>query len=161
MKQRTPFTNHALERIAERYDVRLTKKQQLAFGKIFSNPRFTIKLTNNRLACYFERKWYLLAVSTYKMPTNMESTRTESLFIVQTSLRLEDANEDDKLVLRHSEQYRQINNDSFRVMSQSKILEPPHREKIVVEFPKPDEEDLAHDVIQSADRILKSICTDK
>ena len=35
-------------------------------------------------------------LSTYKMPTNMESTRTESLFIVQTFLRLEDANEDDK-----------------------------------------------------------------
>ena len=155
MKFKSPFTHHAIERILERYGTRFTKQRQLAFVRTLHNPKFTIPLTNNRLACYFEGKWYLLVCSQSPRPQS-------SIIAIQTFLRLEDANENDKLVLRHSEQYRQINNDSFHVMSiQPKFVEPPHRKKIVVEFPKPDEEDLAHDVIQSADRILKSICTDK
>ena len=156
MKQRAPFTNHALERIAERYDVRLTKKQQLAFGKILSNPRFTIKLINNRLACYFERKWYLLAVSTYKMPTNMETS-----YVVQTFLRLEDATEDDRLILHHNERYIKINDDAFNVLaiSQPKLTDLPYKK--LVELPSLTEDEVPIDQFQSADHMLKRYCDDK
>ena len=154
MKQRTPFTNHALERIAERYDVRLTKKQQLAFGKILSNPRFTVRLTNNRLACYFERKWYLLVCSQSPHPQS-------SIIAIQTFLRLEDANEDDKLVLRHSDRYIKINDDAFGVLSMSERKSIDRPCKKLIELSELTDSELPHDQIKSADRILKSICTDK
>ena len=91
MKFKSPFTHHALERILERYDARFTKQRQLAFVRTLQNPKFTIPLTDNRKACYFEGKWYLLVCSQSPRPQS-------SIIAIQTFLRLEDANEDDKLV---------------------------------------------------------------
>ena len=39
----SPFAHHALERACERYGIRLTKKQQLAFGRTLSNPKYTMQ----------------------------------------------------------------------------------------------------------------------
>lgn len=162
MKRRnSPFAHHALERICERYDICLTKRQQQAFAQRLRNPKFTIRLTKNRLACYFENQWYLLAVSTYKMPSNTKSSYAEPSFTVQTFLRLEDANDDDKLILRHNERYIKINNDAFRVLpgSQRNFFELPNQDRVQVGLPDlTDEDDLPQEEFQAANRILKSIC---
>lgn len=160
MKRKSPFAYHALERVCERYGIRLTKRQQQAFAQRLRNPKFTIRLTKNRLACYFEGRWYLLAVSVYRMPTSTKFSDTEPSYTVQTFLRLEDANDDDKLILRHNERYIKINNDAFRVLpgSRSNPVEPPNQDRIHVELPDLTEDDLPQEEIQAVDSVLKSIC---
>ena len=154
MKFKSPFTHHAIERILERYGTRFTKQRQLAFVRTLHNPKFTIPLTNNRLACYFEGKWYLLVCSQSPRPQS-------SIIAIQTFLRLEDANEDDKLILRHNDQYIKINDDTFGVlaMSQPKPIDLPYKK--LVELPGLSDDEIPIDQIQSADRMLKTICTDK
>jgi len=154
MKFKSPFTHHALERILERYGTRFTKQRQLAFVRTLQNPKFTIPLTDNRRACYFEGKWYLLVCSQSPRPLS-------SIIAIQTFLRLEDANEDDKLVLRHSDRYIKINDDAFGVLSMSERKSIDRPCKKLVELSELSDSELPHDQIKSADRILKSICTDK
>jgi len=158
MKRKTPFAHHAIERVCERYGVLFSKKQQLAFGRTLSNPKYTIRLTRNRMACYFEGKWYLLACTA--LPTH-----TMPSYTVQTFLRLEDATEDDKQILQYNERYLKINNDAFHVLpvSQSRTTEPPPQVKRTVELPATvlTGDELPHDEIQSAERILKSLCDGK
>ena len=154
MKFKSPFTHHALERILERYGIRFTKQRQLAFVRTLHNPKFTIPLTDNRKACYFEGRWYLLVCSQSLRPQS-------SIIAIQTFLRLEDANEDDKLVLRHSDRYIKINDDAFSVLSMSERKSIDRPCKKLVELPELTDSELPHDQIKSADRILKSICTDK
>ena len=166
-KAKTPFAHHALQRVCERYGVRLTKKQQLAFGRILSSPKHTIPLTRNRVACYFEGKWYLLACN---VPIRMMPTRTERpctmlpcKVTVQTFLRLEDATDDDKQILRHDKRYLKINNDAFHVLSVPlKSIEPlPPRNKKTVELPDLTDDELPNDEIQSADDELNTLCDEK
>lgn len=161
MKRKTPFAHHALERVCERYGVRLTRKQQLAFGRMLSNPKYTISLTNNRLACYFEGNWYLLAytASLHKTPT---STGNNPMTVL-TFLRLEDASEDDKWILCHDKRYLKINNDAFHVLSVSsqKPIELPPQSQKSVELPDLTDEEMPHDEIRSAENILKAYCDRK
>ena len=149
MKRKTLFTHHALERVCERYGARFSKKQQLAFERILSNPKFTIPLTGNRLACYFEGKWYLLACNT---PTGT----------LRTFLRPEDASEEEKYILSHDARYLKINNDAFRVlpMPQRKSTELPPQVKRMIPLPTDSltEDELQHDEIQWTESILKKIC---
>ena len=150
MKRKTPFAHHALERVCERYGVRFSKKQKQAFGRMLSHPKYAIPLTRNRLACYFEGKWYLLVC-------------TASRYTVQTFLRPEDANEDDKLILRHDERYLKINNDAFHVLSTSPLKTtalPPQRKR-KVKLPGLTENELPHDEIQSAESMLNTFCNEK
>ena len=159
-KARSPFAHHALERIFERYGVRLTGKQQQAFGRTLANPKHTIPLTRNRLACYFQGRWYLLACTG---PTSAEPLRSMPSYTVQTFLRLEDANDDDKQILRHDERYLKINNDAFHVLSAShlKLTDPPPRTKKTVELPDLTENELPRDEIQSAESMLNTFCDEK
>ena len=160
-KAKTPFAHHALERACERYGICLTKKQQLAFGRMLSNPKYTIRLTRNRLACYFEGKWYLLACA---VPTYSEPSSTMPLYTVQTFLRPEDATEEDKQILRHNERYLKINNDAFHVLPVShKMTESSPQVKRMVELPADvlTGDELPHDEIQSAESILKTLCDKK
>ena len=171
MKRKTPFANHALDRVCERCGIRLTKKQQQAFGRMLSNPKHTIPLTRNRLACYFEGKWYLLACNApiRTMPTctelpNVIQSRTMPRYTVQTFLRLEDASDDDKQILRHDKRYLKINNDAFHVLSAShgKLTEPlPPRNKRTVELPDVADDELPSDEIQSAEGMLNALCGGK
>ena len=150
MKRKTPFAHHALERVCERYGVRFSKKQKQAFGRMLTHPKYAIPLTRNRLACYFEGKWYLLVC-------------TASRYTVQTFLRPEDANEDDKLILRHDERYRKINNDAFHVLSASPLKTtalPPQRKR-KVKLPGLTSDELPYDEIQSAESMLNTFCDEK
>ena len=157
-KARTPFAHHALERVYERYGVRLTGKQQQAFGRTLSNPKHTIPLTRNRLACYFQGRWYLLACTG---PTSDKPSQTMPSYTVQTFLRLEDANEDDKQILRLDARYLKINNDAFHVLSAlHKPAEPP-RTKRTVELPDLSENELPQDEIRSAESMLNTFCDEK
>ncbi|MCL2622971.1 MAG: hypothetical protein FWD31_04815 [Planctomycetaceae bacterium] len=161
MKRKTPFAHHALERVCERYGVRFTKKQKQAFGRMLTHPKYAIPLTRNRLACYFEGKWYLLVC-------------TASRYTVQTFLRPEDANEDDKLILRHDERYLKINNDAFHVLSASPLKTtglPPQRkgsgfaatrnQARKLQLPGLTEDELPHDEIQSAESMLNTFCDER
>ena len=183
MKRKTPFARHALERVCERYGIRLTRKQQLAFGRMLSNPKHAIPLTRNRLACYFQGKWYLLACSgplrttstrlmrTRTEPAHATSSRTMPSTMppcpvtVQTFLRLEDATDDDKLILMHDERYLKTNNDAFHVLSAShnKFTEPlPPRGKITIELPDDlTDDELPGDEIQTAESMLNTCCDEK
>ena len=165
MKRKTPFAHHALERVCERYGVRLTGKQQQAFGRTLSNPKHTIPLTRNRLACYFEGRWYLLVCTS---PINAVPLRTMPSCTVQTFLRLEDASDDDKRILRHDERYRRINNDAFHVLSVSPskttgrlFLMKKLQVKKTVELPGLTEDELPHDEIRSAESMLNTYCDEK
>ena len=160
MKRKTPFAHHALERVCERYGIRLTKKRQQAFGRMLSHPMHTIPLTRNRLACYFEGKWYLVACTA---PTNAVPSRTMPSYTVQTFLRLEDANDDDKRILRHDKRYLKINNDAFHVLSasQSKTTELLLQVKRTIELPDLTEDELPHNEIQSAVNMLNTYCDEK
>ena len=150
MKRKTPFAHHALERVCERYGVRFSKKQKQAFGRMLTHPKYAIPLTRNRLACYFEGKWYLLVC-------------TASRYTVQTFLRPEDANEDDKLILRHDERYLKINNDAFHVLSAPplKTTGLPTQVKRTVQLPGLTENELPLDEIQSAESMLNNFCDEK
>jgi len=150
MKRTTPFAHHALERVCERYGVRFSQKQKQAFGRMLSHPKYAIPLTRNRLACYFEGKWYLLVCTT-------------SRYTVQTFLRPEDANENDKHILRHDERYLKINNDAFHVLSAPplKTTELPFQRKKKVNLPGLTESELPHDEIQSAESMLNNFCDEK
>ena len=155
----TPFAHHALERIFERYGVRLTGKQQQAFGRTLANPKHTIPLTRNRLACYFQGRWYLLACTG---STSSEPSYPMPSSTVQTFLRLEDANDDDKQILRHDERYLKTNNDAFHVLSAHlKSTDPPPRTKSMVELPDLTENELPEDDIQSAENMLNTFCDKK
>ena len=155
-KARTPFAHHALERVCERYGVRLTGKQQQAFGRTLTNPKHTIPLTRNRLACYFQGRWYLLACTG---PTSAEPSRPSPSYTVQTFLRLEDAGDDDKQILRHDARYLKIDNDAFHVLSAHlKSTEPPPRTKRTVELPVSTGDELSQDEIQSAESMLNTFC---
>ena len=157
MKRKTPFARHALERACERYGIRLTTKRQQAFERMLANPKHTIPLTRNRLACYFEGKWYLVACTA---PINAVPSLTIPPFTVQTFLRLEDANEDDKRILRHDKRYLKINNDAFHVLSAplSKTAGLPLPTKRTVELPDLTEDELPHNEIQSAENMLNTYC---
>jgi len=158
-KARTPFAHHALERVCERYGIRLSGKQQQAFGRTLANPKHTIPLTRNRLACYFQGKWYLLACTG---PTSVEPSRPTPTYTVQTFLRLEDASDDDKQILRHDARYLKINNDAFHVLSAShlKSTELPPRTKMTVELPDLTENELPQEEIQSAENMLNIFCNE-
>ena len=152
----TPFAHHALERVCERYGVRLTGKQQQAFGRTLANPKHTIPLTRNRLACYFQGRWYLLVCIG---PISAEPSRSKPSCTVQTFLRLEDANDDDKQILRHDERYLKINNDAFHVLPvRLKSTEPPPQTKRTVELPDLTDDELPRAEIQSAERMLNTFC---
>jgi len=162
MRRRTPFAHHALERVCERYGIRLTKRQQQAFGRTLSNPKFTIPLTRNRVACYFGGRWYLLACNA---PIRALPPHIMTSYTVQTFLRLEDASDDDKRILRNDERYLKTNNDAFHVLSAShlKSTEPlPPRNKITVELPDDlTDDELPRDEIQSAESMLNTYCDEK
>jgi len=157
-KTTSPFAHHALERICERYGIRLTRKQQLAFGQALCNPKYTIPLTRNRLACYFQGKWYLLACT--KPPHTMSSRTMPYMVTVQTFLRLEDANDDDKQILRHDKWYLKINNDAFHVLSAlcPKTTAPLPQASKTVELPDLTDDELPSDMIQSAKDMLNAYC---
>jgi hypothetical protein len=90
------------------------------------------------------------------MPTNMELS-----YVVQTFLRLEDATEDDRLILHHNERYIKINDDAFNVLAtpQPKPIDLPHTK--LVELPSLTEDEVPIDQFQSADHMLKRYCDDK
>ena len=160
MKRKTPFARHALERVCERYGIRLTKKRQLAFERMLANAKHTIPLTRNRLACYFEGKWFLVACTA---PTTTVASPTMPSYTVQTFLRLEDANEDDKRILRHDQRYLNINKDEFHVLSasRSKTTGLPLPAKKTVELPDLTEDELPYNEIQSAESMLNTYCDEK
>ena len=161
----TPFARHALERVFERYGVRLTKKRQQAFGRTLVNPKHTIPLTRNRLACHFQGRWYLLACT--EPLSAAPPSHTMPSCTVQTFLRLEDASEDDKRILRHDNRYLKINNDAFQVLSAFHVQPaglPPLVKKTMkrtVELPDLTENELPHDEILSAENMLNTFCDEK
>ena len=150
-KYRTPFTHHALDRLAERYCIHLTKRQQLAFARTLLNPKFAISLSDNRKACYFERQWYLVVCRQSSCPQS-------TVIVIQTFLPLDNANDDDKKLLCHNDQYIKVNDDVFGVLSipQPKPIELPHKK--LVELSSLTDDEVPHDQIHSADLMLRRYC---
>ena len=142
MQQPSPFTIHAKERACERYGIVFTKKQWSEFGRTLDNPKYAVRLSAERLACYFLKNWYLLI--------------REENGTVMTFLARENITEEDKLVLSNDERYRQINDDAFHVWSnmQSMVAMPSRKKSVEL----PDKEKLSSDASQSAECLLNKIC---
>ena len=136
------ISTHAKERAFERYDVRFTKKRWESFERTLRNPKYAIRLQGDRLACYFERRWFLLICQNG---------------VVLTFLSPGDANDEDKQLLRHDERYRRINDDTFRVLDQNSISNMNMRDVYSTEcsVDLPPEEELSHDVLASAEKLMK------
>ena len=103
-------------------------------------------------------------IPTRKRPVHTELHTTVSYPVtVQTFLRPEDAIDDDKWILQHDDRYLRMNNDAFRVFSSSqyKSAEPPSQVKLMVELPDLTEDELPHNEIRSAERVLNSYCDEK
>lgn len=134
------FTIHAKERAFERYGIMLTPPKWEAFARTIRNVKYSIPLNNERVACFFDGNWYLLAC---KNDT------------VLTFLSPEDATDDDKHRLNHDKRYPQTGVDVFRVNESSTNrmailpLEPPAS--------IPDVE-LPQDVLDAAAKLMSRLC---
>ena len=96
------------------------------------------------------------------LPFWMNRQQPMPRYTVQTFLRLEDASDDDKQILRHDKRYLKINNDAFHVLSAfPKTTAPPPRVKMTVELPDVADDELPCDEIQSAERVLDTYCDEK
>ncbi|MGL4941831.1 MAG: hypothetical protein ACRC46_01410 [Thermoguttaceae bacterium] len=146
-----PVSQHAKERACQRYGVVFSQRQWLAFTKALRNSRLTVRLRDNRWACYFERCWYLVV-------------RTDD-GVLLTFLPREDATDDDKAILQHAENYCRINVDAFKVgltgsttASCSAAATHAHRKKVPLP-PKQLADSDNTNVMQDFDQHLKNLCT--
>ena len=142
------ISTHAKERAFERYGIRFSKKRWELFGRTLRNPKYTVCLQGDRLACYFEHQWFLLI---------------GKKDAVLTFLSLEDANDDDRQLLRGDERYRRINDDAFQVLGQNSIPSVMMQdvcptERSVALPPVLTEEELPSDVLESAEKLMKELC---
>lgn len=133
------FTIHAKERAFERYGIMLTPPKWEAFARTIRNAKYSIQLDNERVACFFEGNWYLLACKNGA---------------VLTFLSPKDATDDDKHRLRHDKRYPQTGSDIFRVNSITQGSPVPP-----LELPTsiPDVE-LPQDVLDAADKLMSRLC---
>jgi hypothetical protein len=145
MRQKSPFTSHAKDRANERYGIVFSRKQWQEFARILENPKFTVRLPGDRLACYFLKNWYLLVRA-------KDGT-------VTTFLAREAATDEDKLILGNDDCYRRINDDAFHVLLNPHLttLEtiPPLKENAVA---LPGDVALSSDVSQSVEMFLNRFC---
>ena len=143
------ISTHAKERAFERYGIRFSKKRRESFMRTLRNPQCAIRLHGGRLACYFEKQWFLLICK------NNE--------VVLTFLSLEDADDEDRQLLKHDERYHRINDDAFHVLEPHSIsiaIMPDVclPERSVGLPPMPTEEELPNDVLESAVKLMNKLC---
>ena len=143
------ISTHAKERAFERYGVRFSKKKWKLFERTIRNEKQAIQLPGDRLACYFEKQWFLVI---YKGNGT-----------VLTFLSLEDASDEDKQVLRHDEQYRRINIDAFRVLERNSTTSEDLRDvgpvERSVDLPTMlTEDELPKEVLESAKKLMERLC---
>ena len=138
------ISTHARERVFERYGTRFSKKRWESFRRTVRNPKYTIRLQSDRLACYFEKQWYLLIC--------INDT-------ILTFLLPEDANDEDRQLLRLDERYRRINDDVFRALERNSIssVKIP-TERLLALPPVQGEDTLPSDILESAETLLKKLC---
>ena len=136
------ISTHAKERAFERYGVRFSKKRWELFGRTLQNPKYAVRLPGDRLACYFEKRWFLLICQNDT---------------VLTFLSLEDATDEDRQLLQHDERYCRINDDTFRVLGRNSIpnaiIYPVERS---VDLPPVQK--LPSDVLESAVKLMNELC---
>jgi len=138
------ISTHAKERAFERYGTRFSKKRWESFRRTVKNPKYTIRLQGDRLACYFEKQWYLLIC--------ISGT-------ILTFLSPEDANDDDRQLLRHDKRYQRINDDAFRALEQNSISNIKMPTERLVALPSALGEDtLPSDILESAETLMKELC---
>ena len=140
---------HAKERAFERYEVQFSKKKWKSFEQTTRSQKFAIRLHGERLACYFEKQWYLVICK-------KDGT-------VLTFLALENISDTDKCVLRNDEQYQRINDDTFRVLGRNSSLNELPRTLPLPERPvelpaKLTETELPREILEPAVRIMKKLC---
>ena len=143
------ISTHAKERALERYGIRFSKKRCKSFGRTLRNPKWTIRLRGDRLACYFENRWLLLICK--------ENS------VVLTFLSPEDATDEDRQLLIRDEQYHRINDDVFRVLKRHSISNVTIPDIAQPEYtidvpPMLPEEELPSDVLESAVKLMKDLC---
>ena len=140
---------HAKERAFERYEIQFSKRKWKLFEQTTRNPKFAIRLHGERLACYFEKQWFLVICK-------RDGT-------VLTFLALENISDIDKHVLKSNEQYQRINDDTFRVLGRNhdssefpRALPLPERS---VELPAIlTENELPQELLEPATKIMKKLC---
>ncbi len=146
---------HAKERAFERYGVRFSKKRWESFERTVRNPKFAIRLQGERLACYFEKQWFLVIC--------------KENGAVLTFLNPEDASEEERQFLRNDERYLRSNNDTFRVLERNSAssmgigdIRPTERSKErPVGLPSTlAENELPPEVLESAEKLMKKLCKD-
>ncbi|MGL6194147.1 MAG: hypothetical protein ACRC2T_04925 [Thermoguttaceae bacterium] len=140
---------HAKIRAFERYGISFSKKRWEAFELAISNPKYSIRLQDERLACYFERQWFLLICN--------------GNGVVLTFLSPEDITDVDKQTLRNDERYRRINNDTFRVLERTCVINTETQEirpkKRSTHLPRTlPEDELPRSVLESAEIIMRKLC---
>lgn len=136
----------AKQRAFERYSVRFSKKRWKSFERTLRNPKFAIRLTGERLVCYFEKQWFFMVCMANG--------------VVLTFLSPEDASDKDKQILRQDERYRRINVDTFRVLLRVSlsILDISSVESSVDLPTTLTEEELPPEVLKTAEKWMKKEC---
>ncbi len=144
---------HAKERAFERYGVRFSKKRWESFERTIRNKKYAIRLHGERLACYFEKRWFLIIC--------------RENGAVLTFLSLKDANDEDRQLLKGDERYIQINDDTFSVLERNSTLSVKTQDiRLVdrsVDLPStmlPGDE-LPQGVLETAENLMKKLCCEK
>ena len=139
------FTRHAKEQIGERYGVDLTDVEWMRFGQTLNDPNLTIRLSNDKQACYFMGHWHLLLCA-----------QDGTVITAYPRLAVTD---EDKLILIRDKRYRRICHDEFRVGLSSHVdSETLPKEKTIK---LSDTEYLSSDFRKTAENLLKKICDTK
>ena len=107
-RQPSSITEHAKDRIEKRYSAEFNKKQCKSLERMLQKRKNMIMLTGNRVACYFLGQWYLFIW--------MIDDRNYNSFVMPTVLKLEDASDADKQILKNDNLYRRIKDDAFHVL---------------------------------------------
>lgn len=134
------ISSHAKQRAFERYGIRFTKKR----GKSFER---TIRLPGNRLACYFEKRWFFMIC--------------KKNGVVLTFLSLENVSNEDKQILRQDERYRRTaGDDAFgafkRVTNLSLEMLDVSPAGSSVNLPTAlSVEELSPEVLEAAEKLMK------
>lgn len=140
------LSRHAKEQAFQRYGILFTRRMYKDFLRAMRNPKRSIRLDNNRLACYFGGSWYLLVYVNGQ---------------VLTFLPPESLSANDKHRLRYDERYRRTGNDVFQVGAGK--FDPPTAITESPELPAglpdsiPDVE-LPQDILDAAAKLLPRLC---
>ncbi len=143
------ISTHAKERAFERYGVRFSSRRWESFERTIDNPKFAIRLQGERLACYFEKQWFLVI-------------RKENGAVL-TFLAPEDLSDEERRLLRHDERYLRANRDTFRALERNSTSGPEPRTVCPAKRPiglptTLTEKELPPEMLDSAENLMNKLC---